>query len=178
MQSLGWTGPDVWYAHGIHFNDAELHALAETGTGIAHCPISNMKLSSGVARVPEMLRLNIPVGLGVDGSASNDGSNLLEEMRVCYLLHASFPVNPLFLAMMCSSLQRAVARACWAARTLAILLWHVRGSLFNRQPAHRAYRRIGKPGGNACNGGFKRSCGLYVRWWPHGSTQRQALQCR
>lgn len=87
MQSLGWTGPDVWYAHGIHFNDAELHALAETGTGIAHCPISNMKLSSGVARVPEMLRLNIPVGLGVDGSASNDGSNLLEEMRVCYLLH-------------------------------------------------------------------------------------------
>ena len=87
MQSLGWTGPDVWYAHGIHFNDAELRSLAETGTGIAHCPISNMKLSSGVARVPEMLRLNIPVGLGVDGSASNDGSNLLEEMRVCYLLH-------------------------------------------------------------------------------------------
>ena len=87
MQSLGWTGLDVWYAHGIHFNDAELHTLAETGTGIAHCPISNMKLSSGVARVPEMLRLNIPVGLGVDGSASNDGSNLLEEMRVCYLLH-------------------------------------------------------------------------------------------
>ena len=87
MQSLGWTGPDVWYAHGIHFNDAELRSLAKTGTGIAHCPISNMKLSSGVARVPEMLRLNIPVGLGVDGSASNDGSNLLEEMRVCYLLH-------------------------------------------------------------------------------------------
>lgn len=87
MQSLGWTGPDVWYAHGIHFNDTELRSLAKTGTGIAHCPISNMKLSSGVARVPEMLRLNIPVGLGVDGSASNDGSNLLEEMRVCYLLH-------------------------------------------------------------------------------------------
>ena len=87
MQSLGWIGPDVWYAHGIHFNDAELAALAETGTGVAHCPISNMKLSSGVARVPDMLRLGVPVGLAVDGSASNDGSNLLEELRVCYLLH-------------------------------------------------------------------------------------------
>ena len=87
MQSLGWTGQDVWYAHGIHFNDAELAALAETGTGVAHCPISNMKLSSGVARVPDMLRLGVPVGLAVDGSASNDGSNLLEELRICYLLH-------------------------------------------------------------------------------------------
>lgn len=87
LQSLGWTGPDVWYAHGIHFNDGELRLLAETGTGVAHCPISNMKLSSGVCRVPEMLRLGVPVGLAVDGSASNDGSNLLEELRVGYLLH-------------------------------------------------------------------------------------------
>lgn len=87
MESLGWLGRDVWYAHGIHFDDAELSLLAQTGTGVAHCPISNMKLSSGVARIPEMLALGVPVGLAVDGSASNDGSNLLEEMRVCYLLH-------------------------------------------------------------------------------------------
>ena len=87
METLGWSGPDVWYAHGIHFNDEELKALAATGTGVAHCPISNMKLSSGVARIPEMLKLGVPVGLAVDGSASNDGSNLLEELRVCYLLH-------------------------------------------------------------------------------------------
>lgn len=87
MQSLGWTGSDVWYAHGIHFNDEELKLLAETQTGVCHCPISNMKLSSGIARIPEMLELGIPVGLGVDGSASNDGSNLLEEIRVSYLLH-------------------------------------------------------------------------------------------
>ena len=87
MERLGWLGPDVWFAHGIHFNDEELRLLADTGTAVAHCPISNMKLSSGVARVPEMLRLGIPVGLGVDGSASNDGSSLLEELRVCYLLH-------------------------------------------------------------------------------------------
>lgn len=87
MASLGWTGPDVWYAHGIHFNDEELRELARTGTGVAHCPISNMKLSSGIARIPEMLRLGVPVGLAVDGSASNDGSSLMEELRVSYLLH-------------------------------------------------------------------------------------------
>lgn len=87
MESLGWIGNDVWFAHGIHFNDEELKLLARTQTGVAHCPISNMKLSSGIARIPEMLQLNIPVGLAVDGSASNDGSNLLEEIRVSYLLH-------------------------------------------------------------------------------------------
>ena len=87
MQRLGWIGDDVWFAHGIHFNDEELRLLADTGTGVAHCPISNMKLSSGIARIPEMLELGVPVGLAVDGSASNDGSNLLEELRVGYLLH-------------------------------------------------------------------------------------------
>ncbi|MCI8949688.1 MAG: 8-oxoguanine deaminase [Lachnospiraceae bacterium] len=87
MESLGWVGPDVWYAHGIHFTDEELHLLAKTKTGVAHCPISNMKLSSGVAKIPRMLELGVPVGLAVDGSASNDGSSLLEEMRAAYLLH-------------------------------------------------------------------------------------------
>ena len=87
MESLGWTGPDVWFAHGIHFNDQELRCLADTGTGIAHCPISNMKLSSGVCRLPDLLDLGVNVGLAVDGSASNDGSNLLEELRVAFLLH-------------------------------------------------------------------------------------------
>ena len=87
MERLGWIGDDVWYAHGIHFNDEELRLLAKTGTGVAHCPISNMKLSSGIARIPEMLELGVPVGLAVDGSASNDGSSLLEELRVSFLLH-------------------------------------------------------------------------------------------
>ena len=87
MASLGWTGPDVWYAHGIHFNGEELRELARTGTGVAHCPISNMKLASGVARIPDMLELGVPIGLAVDGSASNDGSSLMEELRVAYLLH-------------------------------------------------------------------------------------------
>lgn len=87
MASVGWIGQDVWFAHGIHFNEEELKLLASTQTGVAHCPISNMKLSSGIAKIPEMLKLNVPVGLAVDGSASNDGSNLLEELRTAYLLH-------------------------------------------------------------------------------------------
>ena len=66
MQTLGWVGPDVWYAHGIHFNDDELKLLAETGTGVCHCPASNMKLASGIARIPDMLKLGVPVGLGTD----------------------------------------------------------------------------------------------------------------
>ena len=87
MESVDWVGDDVWYAHGIHFNDDELKLLKETGTGIAHCPVSNMKLASGVCRLPEMLNMGINVGLAVDGSASNDGSNLLAEIRSAYLLH-------------------------------------------------------------------------------------------
>ena len=87
MERLGWIGDDVWYAHGIHFNDEELRVLAKTGTGVAHCPASNMKLSSGIARIPEMLKLGVPVGLAVDGSASNDGSSLMEEIRTAFLLH-------------------------------------------------------------------------------------------
>lgn len=87
MESLGWVGSDIWYAHGVWFNDEELKLLAETKTGVAHCPVSNQKLASGIARVPEMLALKIPVGLAVDGSASNDSSNMLAEMRSAFLIH-------------------------------------------------------------------------------------------
>ncbi|NLW53753.1 MAG: 8-oxoguanine deaminase [Clostridiaceae bacterium] len=87
MESLGWVGKDVWYAHGIHFNSEELQLLADTGTGVCHCPTSNLSLSSGVARIPEMMALDIPVGLGVDGCAANNGMSLLEEIRTGYLMH-------------------------------------------------------------------------------------------
>lgn len=86
MASVDWLGEDVWYAHGIHFNDEELNILAKTKTGVAHCPTSNMKLASGVARVSEMIEKGIPLGLAVDGSASNDCSNMLSEIRMAYLL--------------------------------------------------------------------------------------------
>ena len=87
MESLGWVGTDVWYAHGIHMNDEELDLLAATGTGVAHCPNSNMKLHSGVCRVPDILQRGVEVGLAVDGSASNDGSNMMDEIRTAFLLH-------------------------------------------------------------------------------------------
>ena len=87
MEDLDWVGPDVWYAHGVHFNDQELDFLAATGTGVAHCPTSNLRLGSGIARVPEMLERSVPVGLAVDGSASNDCSNMMMEIRQALLVH-------------------------------------------------------------------------------------------
>lgn len=86
MEDCGFIGKDVWYAHGVHFDDGELALLARTGTGVAHCPSSNMRLGSGIARIREMLDLGIPVGLGVDGSASNDSSDMLGEARQALLL--------------------------------------------------------------------------------------------
>ncbi len=86
MEDTGFIGEDVFYAHGIHFNDEELDVLAETGTHIAHCPSSNMRLGSGICRVTEMIPKDINVGLAVDGSASNDASDMLGEMRNALLL--------------------------------------------------------------------------------------------
>jgi cytosine/adenosine deaminase-related metal-dependent hydrolase len=86
MERCGWLGADVWYAHGIHFSDAELMKLRATETGICHCPTSNMRLGSGRARVPQMLRMGVRLGLGVDGSASNDTSDMLGELRNCFLV--------------------------------------------------------------------------------------------
>lgn len=86
MESLGWLGNDVWFAHGIYFNDQELDLLAKTKTKICHCPASNMRLGSGICRVTDMRKKNITVGLGVDGSASNDSSDMLGELRNCLLL--------------------------------------------------------------------------------------------
>ncbi|MCQ2397819.1 MAG: 8-oxoguanine deaminase [Sphaerochaetaceae bacterium] len=86
MQECEFIGNDVFYAHGIWFNDAELKILAATGSHIVHCPSSNMRLGSGICRTREMLDLGINVGIGVDGSASNDSSDMLGEMRNALLL--------------------------------------------------------------------------------------------
>lgn len=83
---LGWVGEDVSYAHGIYLNDEEIGLLAETGTGVAHCPTSNMLLGSGIARVRKMLQEGVKVGLAVDGSASNDSGHMLAEARMAMLL--------------------------------------------------------------------------------------------
>jgi cytosine/adenosine deaminase-related metal-dependent hydrolase len=87
MESLGWAGEDVWYAHAVHVADDEVLRMANAGTGVAHCPTSNMRLASGVAPVSRYLDAGVPVGLGVDGSASNDSSNLLAEVRQALLLN-------------------------------------------------------------------------------------------
>jgi cytosine/adenosine deaminase-related metal-dependent hydrolase len=86
MQELGWVGPDVWWAHSIFLNKDEIHMLAETGTGVAHCPSSNMRLGSGICPVREMLDAGVKVAIGVDGSASNDTGHLLNEARTAVLL--------------------------------------------------------------------------------------------
>jgi len=86
MQSLDWVGDDVWYAHAVHVADDEVRLLTRTRTGICHCPSSNMRLASGIAPVRRYLAAGVPVGLGVDGSASNDASNMLAEVRQAMLL--------------------------------------------------------------------------------------------
>ncbi len=86
MERVGWLGDDVWYAHGIWFSDEEIERLGRTRTGVAHCPSSNMRLGSGIAPVPELRAAGAPVGLAVDGSASNDSSDLLAEARQALLV--------------------------------------------------------------------------------------------
>lgn len=85
-ERLDWVGADVWHAHMVHPSQEECSRLGSTRTGIAHCPTSNMRLASGIAPLPGLLSAGARVGLGVDGSASNDGSNLLDEARHAMLL--------------------------------------------------------------------------------------------
>jgi cytosine/adenosine deaminase-related metal-dependent hydrolase len=85
-QDVGWVGNDVWHAHCVQFNNDEIGLFARTGTGVCHCPSSNMRLASGIAPVRKMRAAKVKVGLGVDGSASNDSSHLLNEARQAMLL--------------------------------------------------------------------------------------------
>jgi len=86
METLGWVGDDVWFAHSVHVNEAEIELYASTGCGVAHCPTSNMRLGSGIAPLRRMRAAGVKVGLGVDGSASNDGNHMVNEARQALLL--------------------------------------------------------------------------------------------
>jgi 8-oxoguanine deaminase len=86
VESVGWLGSDVWHAHCVLLDDRAIQQFGKTGTGVAHCPCSNMRLASGMAPIRKMLDFQVPVGLGVDGSASNDSSNLLNETRTAFLM--------------------------------------------------------------------------------------------
>ena len=85
-EDLGWVGDDVWHAHCVHLNEQEVALFAQTGTGVCHCPSSNMRLASGIAPVRAYVDAGVRVGLGVDGSASNDSSHMLAEARIALLL--------------------------------------------------------------------------------------------
>ncbi len=82
-----WVGADVWFAHMVHLTEAEIRLVAETGTGIAHCPGSNCRLGSGVAPVPELVRAGAPVSIGVDGTAANEGGDSIAEAHACWYVH-------------------------------------------------------------------------------------------
>jgi 8-oxoguanine deaminase len=86
METLDWLGPDVWFAHGVHIDRTEIEHFASIGCGVAHCPTSNMRLAAGIAPLQRYRSAGVPVGLGVDGSASNDGSHLLAEARQAMLV--------------------------------------------------------------------------------------------
>ena len=88
-------GPEMVFAHGIHFEDSELKVLADTKTNISHCPASNMKLASGFAKIPQMLKAGVPVSLGCDGGPSNNTYDLVREMRLAALIHKSYVHDPL-----------------------------------------------------------------------------------
>jgi len=107
MEDLGWTGDDVWYAHGIHLSDAEVERVAKAGTGVAHCPSSNMRLGAGACRVEDLIRAGARVGLGVDGAASNEDANLAMEAHQALLLARVRGTSP----------QAMDARAAWRLAT-------------------------------------------------------------
>lgn len=89
LEDLGWLGPDVWLAHCVHLSDEDIKRIAGTGTGVAWCPTSNLRLGSGIARARDLLEHGATVGLGVDGSASNDAGNMLAEVRAAMLVSRS-----------------------------------------------------------------------------------------
>ncbi|MFJ9737665.1 8-oxoguanine deaminase [Streptomyces sp. NPDC101166] len=91
FESTGWLGEDVWMAHCVHMNDSDIDAFARTRTGVAHCPSSNARLAAGIARVPDLLAAGVPVGLGVDGTASNESGELHTELRNALLVNRLGP---------------------------------------------------------------------------------------
>ena len=129
MDRLGWVAGDVWFAHAVHVSDAEIARFARAGCGVAHCPSSNMRLASGIAPVKKYMPAGVAVGLAVDGSASNDASNMLLEARQAMLLarlelglrrESDVRARGLDDApARRSSSRRSAARGCWAATTWA-----------------------------------------------------------
>jgi 8-oxoguanine deaminase len=132
-QDLGWVGDDVWHAHCVKLDDEGISLFAATRTGVAHCPCSNMRLASGIAPIRRMLDAGVPVGLGVDGSASNDGAHMVAEARQAMLLRAWASTG-----LTCRRCWRGTAR--WRARCTSAR--GIRTRPEPARPAGRAQRRI------------------------------------
>jgi 5-methylthioadenosine/S-adenosylhomocysteine deaminase len=94
LDDLGLLGPDTVLAHAVHLTDAEIAALARTGTAVAHCPVSNLKLAAGVARVPDLLAAGVPVGLGTDGAVSSNTLDMFTALRTAAIVHKGFSGDP------------------------------------------------------------------------------------
>ena len=143
MQEVDWVGDDVWFAHAVWVNDEEIKVFAKHNCGVAHCPTSNMRLASGIAPIKEYRKAGVNVGLGVDGSASNDGSHLLAEVRNAMLLSRvkegitgfSLTPNP------SPSRERGIRRPSPLGRRAGDEGTHVRP----RSPPPRHTRRRGSP---------------------------------
>ena len=150
-EELGWVGPDVWHAHCVQLDEAEIALFAQTATGVAHCPCSNCRLGSGIAPVRAMLGAGVPVGLGVDGSASNDSGHLLNEARQSLLLqrvrHGAEAMTP-----------RAALRL--ATRGGAQVLG--RGDLGQLSPGFRADLAVWPVDGIAGSGAWDKVAGLIL----------------
>ena len=150
FESTGWLGEDVWMAHCVHMNDSDIAAFARTGTGVAHCPSSNARLAAGIARVPDMLAAGVPVGLGVDGTASNESGELHTELRNALLInrlgaHREAALNARQALRLgtyggAQVLGRAAEIGSLEAGKLAdLVLWKIDGlgARLDRRPGHR-----------------------------------------
>lgn len=122
LDDLGWIDSDVWVAHGIHFSDREVERLGESRTGIAHCPSSNSRLGSGIARVKDLVAAGAPVGLGVDGVASNEIGTLMPELRMSLFLARQRDLDPTaFLPIDALALGTAGGAACLGRADIGLL---------------------------------------------------------
>ena len=128
-ESPGWTGPDVWHAHCVRLNRAEIDLFARSGTGVAHFPCSNCRLGSGIAPVRAMRDWGAKGGLGVDGSTSNDAGSMIGEARMARLLQRVSRGADAMSAREVLEIARRAGHGCWGGMTAGPSRWGCGGTL-------------------------------------------------
>ena len=160
LERLGWLGDDVWLAHCVHLDEHEVRRFGETGTGVAHCPSSNARLGAGIAPVPALIGAGAPVGLGVDGAASNEAGELGGELRQALLARAAGRRGP-------RGADRRARRSSWA-RSTAPAASAARPRSARWSPASSPTSRCGGSTASTTRGSptrSPRSCSARARWW-------------